>query len=200
MCCNKSYQRQFDEKLEERSFNIYKFSNYDNNKFILLLQAGVYPYEYLDDWEKFNEILLPEKEDFYSHWNMEDITNADYTHAKKVCKDFEKKNLEKYDDLYVQSDTFWLADVFENFRNMCLEIYKINPAKSLSVPGLAWKGDLKKTKVKLNLLTDIDMLLVMEKGIRGGICHSVYWYAKANDKLWKIKININNCCILNIGM
>ena len=67
MCCNKSYQRQFDEKLEERSFNIYKFSNYDNNKFILLLQAGVYPYEYLDDWEKFNEILLPEKEDFYSH-------------------------------------------------------------------------------------------------------------------------------------
>ena len=200
MCCNKSYQRQFDEKLEERSFNINKFSNYDNNKFILLLQAGVYPYEYLDDWEKFNEILLPEKEDFYSHWNMEDITNADYTHAKKVCKDFEKKNLERYDDLYVQSDTFWLPDVFENFRNMCLEIYKINPAKSLSVPGLAWKVDLKKTKVKLNLLTDIDMLLVMEKGIRGGICHSIYWYAKANDKLWKIKININNCHILNIGM
>ena len=105
---------------------------------------------------------------------MEDITNADYTHAKKVCKDFEKKKLERYDDLYVQSDTFWLPDVFENFRNMCLEIYKINPAKSLSVPGLAWKVDLKKTKVKLNLLTDIDMLLVMEKGIRGGIFHSIY--------------------------
>ena len=93
---------------------------------------------------------------------------------KKFVKILKKKNLERYDDLYVQIDTFWLPDVFENFRNMCLEIYKINPAKSLSVPGLAWKVDLKKTKVKLNLLTDIDMLLVMEKGIRGGICHSVY--------------------------
>ena len=185
MSCNKSYQRKFDKKLKERFFNTYKFSNHDNNKFILLLQKGVYPYEYMDDWEKFNETLLPKKEDFYSHLNMEDITDADYAHAKRVCKDFEIKNLGEYHDLYVQSDTLLLADVFENFRNMCLKIYELDPAKFLSAPGLAWQAALKKTKVKLDLLTDIDMLLMVEKGIRGGICHSIYQYAKANNKYMK---------------
>ena len=93
-----------------------------------MLQKGVYPYEYMDDWEKFNETSLPEKEDFYSHLNMEDITDADYVYAKKVCKDFWINNLEEYHDLYVQSDTLLLADVFENFRNICLRIYKLDPA------------------------------------------------------------------------
>ena len=79
----------------------------------------------MDDWEKFNKTFLSEKEDFYSHLNMEDITDTDYAHAKKVCKDFEIKNLGEYHDLYVQSNTLLLADVFENFRNMCLEIYKL---------------------------------------------------------------------------
>ena len=118
LSCNKSYQRKFNEKLKERFFNTYKFSNHDNNKFILLLQKGVYPYKYMDDWEKFNETSLPEKEDFYSHLNMEDITNADYVHTKRVCKDFEIKNLGEYHDLHVQSDTLLLAGVFENFRNV----------------------------------------------------------------------------------
>ena len=185
MICNKNCQIKFDEKLKERFFNTYKFSNHDNNKFILLLQKGVYPYEYMDDWEKFNETSLPEKEDFYSHLNMEDITDADYAHAKRVCKDFEIKNLGEYHDLYVQSDTLLLADVFENFRNMCLKIYELDPAKFLSAPGLAWQAALKKTKVKLDLLTNIHMLLMVEKGIRGGICHSIYRYAKANNKYMK---------------
>ena len=105
-CCNKSYQRKFDEKLKERFFNICKFSNCDNNKFIFLLRKGVYPYEYMDDWEKFNEVSLPEKEDFYSHLNMEGITNADYAHAKSFCKDCEIKSLGEHHDLYVQSDTY----------------------------------------------------------------------------------------------
>ena len=83
------------------------------------------------------------------------------------------------------SDTLLLADVFENFRNMCLEIYELDPAKCLSAPGLAWQTTLKKTKVKLDLLTDIDMLLMVEKGIRGGTCHSIYRYAKANNKYMK---------------
>ena len=104
---------------------------------------------------------------------------------QKTCKDFEIENLGEYHHLYVQSDTLLLADVFENFRNMCLEIYKLDPAKFLSAPGLALQGALKKTKVKLDLLTDIDMLLMVEKGIRGGICHSIYQYAKANNKYMK---------------
>ena len=113
------------------------FLNTTNNKFILLLQKGVFRYEYMDDCEKFNETSLPEKEDFYSHLNMKDITDADYAHAKTVRKDFEIKNLGEYHDLYVQSDTLFLADVFENFRNMCLQIYELDPTKFLSAPGLA---------------------------------------------------------------
>ena len=117
----------------------------------------------MDDWEKFRETLLSEKEDFYSHLNMEDITDADYAHAKRVCKDFEIKNLGEYHELYVQSDTLLLADVLEKFRNMYLKIYELDPVKFLSAPGLAWHVALKKTKVKLDLLTDIDMLLMVKK-------------------------------------
>ena len=86
--CNKNCQTKFDEKLKILFFNTYNFSKYDKNKIILSLQKGVYPCEHVDDWEKFNEILLPKK-DFYSHLNMEDITDADYLHAKRACKDFE---------------------------------------------------------------------------------------------------------------
>ena len=102
-----------------------------------------------------------------------------------MCKDFEIKNLGEYHDLYVQSDTLLLANIFENFRNMSLEIYELDPAKFLSAPGLACNTTLKETKVKLDLLTDIDMLLMVGKGIRGGICHSIYRYAKANNKYMK---------------
>ena len=83
LCCNKNYQHEFDEKLKERVFNTYKFSNHDNNKFILFLRKDIYPYKYMDDWEKFNETLLSKKEDFYSHLNIEDITDPDYAHAKR---------------------------------------------------------------------------------------------------------------------
>ena len=116
---------------------------------------------------------------------MENITDADYARAKRICKDFEIKNLREYHDLYVQSDTSLLADVFENFRNMYLNIYELDRAKFHSAPGLAWKVALKKTKVKLDLLTDIDMLLIVAQGIRGGICHSIYQYAEANNKYMK---------------
>ena len=94
---------------------------------------------------------------------MEDITDADYTHAKRVCKDFRIKYLGEYHNLYVQSDTLLQADVFENFCNMCLEIYELHPAKKFSATGLPWQPALKTTKVKLDLLTDIDMLLIVGK-------------------------------------
>ena len=102
------------------------------------------------------------------------ITAADYTHTKRVCKVFEIKKLGEYHDLYGQSDTLLLADVFENFRNMCLKIYDLDPAKFLLAPELAWKAALKKREVKLELLADIDMLLMVGKGIRGGICHVIH--------------------------
>ena len=149
-----------------------------------MLGKGVYPYECMDDWEIFNE-TLPEKEDFYSHFNLEDITDVDYAHEKKACKDFEIKKLGEYHDLHVQSDTLLLAGVFNNFRNMCLEMYEFDPANFFSAPGLAWQTALQKTKVKLHLLNDIDMLLMVEKGIRGGICHYIYGYEKNINKYMK---------------
>ena len=125
---------------------------------------------------------LPSKESFYSNLNMENIDDIDYRHGNNVFKRFKLKNLGEYHDLYVQSDTLLLADVFENFRNKCLEVYELDPAHFLSLPGLAWQACFKKTNVKLELLTDYDMLLMVEEGIRGGICHSIHRYAKANNK------------------
>ena len=134
---------------------------------------------------KNHETSLPGKDDFYSHLKMEDITDANYVHAKRVCKDWEIKKLSECHDLYVQSSTLLLTDVFENFRNMCLEIYDLDPAKFLSAPGLACQPAFRKTKGKLDLLTDIGMLLMVQKDIRGGTFHSVHRYAKAINKYMK---------------
>ena len=101
----------------------------------MLLRKGIYPYEYIDSWERFDETSLPDKETFYSELNLEDITDKDYEHAHKVWKTFKIKNLGEYHDLYVQSDTLLLADVSENFRDMCIEIYELDPAHFLSAPG-----------------------------------------------------------------
>ena len=114
------------------------------NKFILLLKKGVYPYEYMDNWQRFNETLLPDKESFYSSLNMENIDDIDYRHGNNGFKKFELNNLGEYHDLYVQSDTLLLADVFENFRNMCHKVYELDPAHFLSLPGLAWQACLNK--------------------------------------------------------
>ena len=108
---------------------------------------------------------------------MEDIDEIDYRHGNNVFKSCKLENLGDYHDLYAKSDTLLLADVFENFRDMCLQ------------PRLAWQVCLKKTNIELELLTDYDMLLMVEKGIRGGICHSIQRYAKANNKYMK---NYNN--------
>ena len=105
LSCNVDYLKKIDKELKKRLKNTFKFSNDNINKFILLLSKGVYPYEYMDDWEKFNETSLLEKEEFFSNQNMEDITGADYVHAKGVYKNFEIKNLAEYYDLYPKIDT-----------------------------------------------------------------------------------------------
>ena len=162
--------------------NIYQFCNGVINKFVLLQRKGVYPYEYMDSWERFNETSLPEKNFFYSELNLEDITNEDYAHAQKMFEEFKLKNLGDNHDLYVQCDTLLLADVFENFRNKFIEIYKLDPAHFSSAPLLAWEACLKRPGVKLELLTDTDMLLMIEKRIRGRMCQAIRSYAKANNK------------------
>ena len=139
----------------------------------------------MDSWERFNETSLPDKEVFYSHLNMEDIRDVDYRHSKIVFEYLFNKNLDDYHDLYAQSNTLLVADVSENFRNMCIKVYELDPAHFLSAPRLAWKACLKKTEVKLELLTDVDVLWMVEKGIIRGICHVIHGHEKANNKYMK---------------
>ena len=125
--CKKNYEKDFNKELIERYANTYKFCNNDLNRFIMLLRKGVYLYEYMDTWEKFDE-TLPNEKSFYSSLTMENINDIDYRHGNNVFKKFKLNNLREYHDLYVQSDTLLLADVFENFRKTCIEVYELDPA------------------------------------------------------------------------
>ena len=146
------------------------------------MRKGVYPYEYMHSWNRFNEKLLPDKKYFYSRLNIENIIDIDYTHATRVFKEFKMNNLGNYHDFYVQSDTLLLADIFENFRDMSLKIYGLDPAYFVSLPGFAWHACLKITGVNLELITDINMLLMIESAMRGGVCHVMRSYVEANNK------------------
>ena len=134
--CKEEWKRQINELIEKFPGK-YQFCHGNLNKFVLLLRKGVYPCEYIDRWEKFDKNTLPLKEASYSNLNLEDISDEDYVHAQKVWDVFEINNLGEYHDLYVQSDTLLLADVYENFRNMCLEKYELDPTYFVSAPGLA---------------------------------------------------------------
>ena len=123
--CKKNYKKNFNKELIQRFVNTYEAYNGDLNKFILLLRNCVYPYEYMDTWQRFDETSLPDKEAFYSNLNMGDITDVDYRFGKKVFEYLINKNLGDYHDLHVQSDTLLLADVFENFRNMCIKVMNL---------------------------------------------------------------------------
>ena len=156
--------------------------HYTGEKFNLLTRKGVYLYEYMDLLEKLKETKLPPKKAFYSRLNGEDISDEDYQHAIKVWETFEMKTLQDYHDLYNEADVLLLADVFENFRDICIKNHKLDPAHYYTAPGLAWDAALKVTKVELELLSDIDMLLMVEKGIRGGVSMISTRYGKSNNK------------------
>ena len=189
--CNKNYKLHFDKDLINRFTSTYEFCDKDTNKFISLLRKEVDPYEYMDSWKRSDERLLPNKEDFDSDLNMEVMTDVDYRHAKRVFKDFNNKNLGDYHDLYVKSDTLLLADVFENFRNICIETYELDPPHFLSAPGLALQACVKKTEIKLELLTDVDILLMVEKGITGGVCH--YSIFRCKELIWMDNVSKIAC-------
>ena len=166
--------------LDRSSFqNTSKF--YEGKQLDLLLRKGVYPYDYMDSLQKLDETQLPPKEAFYSTLSGEGISDEDYEHAQKVWKEFGMKTIRDYHDLYNQSDVLLLADVFENFRDVCSKNYGLDPAWYYTAPGLAWDAALKITEVKLELLSDPDMLLMVEKGIRGGISMISNRYGKANN-------------------
>ena len=151
----------------------------------LLTRKGVYPYDFVSSLDKLSETQLPPKEEFYSKLNDEDISDEDYQHAIKVWNTFGCKTIKDYHDLYLKSDVLLLADVFENFRSTCLKHYKLDPAHYYTSPGLAWDACLKTTGQKLQLLHDYDMLMMFERGIRGGITHISKRYSEVNNKYMK---------------
>ena len=135
----------------------------------------------MDSWDKFEETSLPPAKHFYSSLNMSGISDADYEHACSVWQEFKIRNIGEYHDLYLRNDVVLLANVFESFRRVCLENYGLDPCHFYTAPRLAWKACLKKTDIRLELLLDPDMLLMFERGIRGGITQSVHRWAAANN-------------------
>ena len=155
------------------------------NNSSLLTRKGVYPYDYVTSINKLKETKLPSKKAFYSKLYDEEISDEDYQHAINVWKTFNCQTLQDYHDLYLKTDVLLLADVFENFRKTCLKHYKLDPCHYYTAPGLAWDACLKETKQNLQLLKDYDMLMMFERGIRGGISHISKRYATANNKYMK---------------
>ena len=156
-------------------------------KIDLVSRKGVYPYEFMDDFEKFKKQSLPKKTSFFSRLKQEKISDEDFDHAQRVWKEFELKNMGDFHDLYLKTDVLLLADVMENFRKLCEKHYELDPAHFFTIPGMAWDAMLKITGIELELLKDgqIEMLLMIEKGIRGGISNAFKRYAKANNKFMK---------------
>ena len=146
----------------------------------LAVKKGVYPYEHVKDLNVLNETQLPSKDKFYSELNDSDITDEEYEHAKNIWKTFKCKTMRDYHNFYCKTDVLLLADVFENFRNICLKHYKLDPAWYYTAPGLAWDAALKTSNVKLELLHEQEMIDMIEDGIRGGVSMISHRYSKAN--------------------
>ena len=139
----------------------------------------------MDSMEKFEIKELPKIEEFYNTLNEEHISEKDYNHAKEVWNAFKIKNMGEYHDLYLQSNILLLTDVFENFRNTCMQYYGLDPCHYFTSPGLSWDAMLKMTNVKLELMTDINMYQFIEKGMHGGVSYIANRYGKANNKCMK---------------
>ena len=157
------------------------FENYNCNQPELLIRKGIYPYEYMDSLDKFEETSLPPAKHFYSNLNLSGVSDGDYEHACSVWREFGIRNMGEYHNLYLRTDVILLVNVFESFRRVCLENCGLDPSHFYTAPGLAWKACLKKTGIRLELLLDPDMLLMFERGIRGGIMQSVHRWAAANN-------------------
>ena len=163
----------------------YTKQEFEKEQFNLMKQKGIYPYDHMDSFDRFNETKLPVQQDFYSILNNEHISDEQYKHAQNVWNTFNLKTMGDYHDLYLKSDILLLADVFENFRKTCLQYYKLDPCHYFTSPGLSWDAMLKMTDIKLELMVDIDMFQFIEKGMRGGISYIANRYGKANNKYMK---------------
>ena len=172
----KSGKENFD--MMRKDFEFASDANFD-----LLLRKGVYPYDYADDWDKFNDQQLPPHAAFFSNLRNSNISAEDYAHAQNVWKVFQCHNFQDYMELYLRCDVLQLACIFEAFRNVCLTHYELDPAHFVSAPNLTWDAMLKITEAKLDLISDPEMFKMLDNGIRGGICVIVKRLSRANNPL-----------------
>lgn len=174
----------------EKLANTMKTSDFTNLRrcfpndiqFKLLTRKGIYPYEYMNTWERYDEQFLPSKECFYSSLTNEHISDGDYSHAQLVWTEFDIDDLGEYTDLYLKTDVLLLTDIFENFRKTCKKHYHLDPAFYVTAPSLSFDAMLYKTGVELELIDDFAIINMIQSGIRGGICMCSQRYAKANNK------------------
>ena len=164
---------------------IYTSKAFKGKRLNLMSQKCVYPYDFMDSFEKFNQTELPNKDQFYSIQNDQHITDDEYDHANKVWNTFMIKTMGEYHDLYLVSNVLLLTNVFENFRKTCMQYYKLDPCHYFTSPGLSWDAMLKMTNIKLELMTDIDMFQFIEKGMCGGVSYIANRYGNANNKYMK---------------
>ena len=175
---------QLSSNLSEDCFKYIKsdFQKLTHKQYKLIKKKGVYLYDYMDSFRRFSEISLPKIEDFYSILNDSHISDEEYSHAQDVWSAFHIQNLGEYHDLYLKTDVLLLADVFQNFRKTCLQYYRLDPCHYFSAPGLSWDALLRMSKINLELITDVDQQLFIEKGMRGGISYIAHRHAEANNK------------------
>ena len=172
------------KNLPKESFkNLTEF--YEGEQLDLIKRKGVFPYDWFDNFNRLSTDHLPPKDAFHSVLNDSGISEEDYIHAQNVWETFKMKTMRDYHDLYLKSDVLLLSDVFENFRDVCLDNYRLDPMFYYTAPGLAWDACLKIAKVRLELLTDYDILMMVEKGIRGGVSMISTRYGKANNHYMK---------------
>lgn len=165
----------------EEKFKLFQDDFPDKAEASLLLRKGVFPYEYIDSIDRLKERQLPAREHFYSNLTKQTVSESDYEHACNVFNRLHMTNLEDYMITYVKTDVSLLACVFEEFRNVCMKQYNLDPAHFYGAPGLSWSACLKMTQLKLELLTDIDMVLFIEKGVRGGVSQVSNRFKQANN-------------------
>ena len=152
-----------------------------DDRYELMIRKGVFPYDYMDGPSKLEDAQLPPKEAFYSTLSGEHISDEDYAHAERVWEVFGCKIMRDYHNLYLETDVLLLTDIMENFRDVCMKHYMLDPAHYYTSPGLSWNAALKTTGIRLELLSDPDMLLMFERGTRGGVAMISHRHARANN-------------------
>ena len=166
----------------------------------LVKQKEVYPYEYMDSFKKFSENKLPDRSNFFSSLKDVCISEKDYLKAEDAWNVFKMNKMGDYHDLYLKTDVLLLADVFEKFISICLDYYGLDPCHYFSSPGLSWDAMLKMTRIELELISDIDMHLFIEKRMRGGISYIAKRHSKANNNTWSVMIVVKKVYTLLVLM